>query len=93
METVIIELTPEQQSIVEPVIVKLADGEAVIAQVFIDGVRLRVLDAETARLVRAAIGAMPPGTGRRSAFGESVILEPPNDKLTSGALTAHETEK
>ena len=68
MEKTLIEFTPEQQEIIGPLITLMKDGESMIAQVYVDGMRLKVLDCDTSERVRLAIGTAPSGLGRGYAF-------------------------
>ena len=75
MKTLLIELEPEQQEIIEPILMNMSNGEALIAQVYIDGMRVRVLDAETAKRVQAAIGRSDDDIGNRYAHDAQAAAE------------------
>jgi len=77
--SVSIEFTDEQIEIIRPMIMGMVKGEATLAQVFIDGFRVKVLDAETAKRVQAAIGLEYENSGRNYAFGCVVPLDDDNE--------------
>lgn len=85
MEKTLIEFTPEQQEILWPMISLMKEGESMIAQVYIDGMRLKLLDVDTSERVRVAIGTAPPGLGRRYVFDEDTPLSLPENTVTPNA--------
>jgi O-methyltransferase involved in polyketide biosynthesis len=60
MESVLIDLTEEQQEALFQMIRAMKPGEATLAQVYYDGMRVRVFSAEKALAIQAAIGDRKP---------------------------------
>lgn len=75
MDAVLIEFTPEQYEIVSPIVMRLKEGEAMVAQVYVDGFRMIPLDKQAAERVRIAIGSSPPGIGRRYVSEDAEPLQ------------------
>lgn len=67
-ESFVIELTAEQQAAVHETMQAIGPDEAVIAQVYGDGMRVKLLTAEQANTVRKVTGADSQGSSSNSAF-------------------------
>lgn len=67
-QKVTIKLSSVQQYILDPILSSMCDGESMIAQVYSDGLRIKVLDPDTSKRVSIAIGTSAPAEKRSSAF-------------------------